>query len=252
MTRPLIDSRFRWISYTSISNYNPLNLCLFIVSILIFLDMPQLDIEFSQLFFSSDVGFKFADYTVVKLLHWVFGKIHFLYLIALLTMLGLPEWLLLKHVKLCKRRVRFLLFLLILGPGLVVNVGLKDNFNGRARPDQVTEFGGKHLFTSPFVITEQCDHNCSFVSGHASAGFVLIGLAWAYGSTGWLLLGTAAGFAVGLGRIAQGGHFLSDVLFAYWVTYFVSLILAWRYGLTMNSAIEPHRRLIGTSVHARE
>ena len=47
-----------------------------------------------------------------------------------------------------------MLFLLLLGPGLLVNVVLKDNSTGRARPSQVLEFGGSHQFSSPFEISQ--------------------------------------------------------------------------------------------------
>ena len=32
----------------------------------------------------------------------------------------------------------------------------------------------------------------------------------------WFLIGTVAGAVVGLGRIMQGGHFLSDIIFAFY------------------------------------
>jgi lipid A 4'-phosphatase len=67
------------------------------------------------------------------------------------------------------------------------------------------------------LLTRQCERNCSFVSGHASTGFALMALG-VYGKRRqrrrWLAIGWAAGLSLGLIRIAQGGHFLGDVLFA--------------------------------------
>ena len=57
----------------------------------------------------------------------------------------------------------------ILGPGAVVNLVFKDHWQ-RARPYQVQEFGGTQQFTRAGIITDQCDNNCSFVSGHVACG----------------------------------------------------------------------------------
>ena len=45
----------------------------------------------------------------------------------------------------------------------------------------------------------------------------------------WLKVGLLAGLAAGLIRIAQGGHFLSDVLFSGWVMWLCAALLreAW-------------------------
>ena len=37
----------------------------------------------------------------------------------------------------------------------------------------------------------------------------------------------ALGALVGLGRLLQGGHFLGDVVFAFWATYFSCVLVAW-------------------------
>ena len=47
-------------------------------------------------------------------------------------------------------------------------------------PSQITEFNGKESFVLPFVISQACHKNCSFVSGHASFGFVLFALAYVF------------------------------------------------------------------------
>jgi hypothetical protein len=41
------------------------------------------------------------------------------------------------------------------------------------------------------------------------------------------LIGIAAGSVIGLGRIAQGAHFASDVVFAYFVTVAGIWLAAW-------------------------
>jgi lipid A 4'-phosphatase len=129
------------------------------------------------------------------------------------------------------RVVIFLLFTLGIGPGLVVNTILKDHC-GRARPFQVRQFGGDRRFTAAFVISDQCKTNCSFVSGDASLGY--FGLAFFFvARRRKILVATAAVFAgtlIGFVRMAQGAHFLSDVIFAGvftflagWLLYFLLL-----------------------------
>lgn len=109
----------------------------------------------------------------------------------------------------------------LLGPGLLVNVILKQNW-GRARPVTIVEFGGDKLFTPPFEIANQCAQNCSFVSGEAaSAAVMAIVLAICFGGSTakkWrplAFVGLGAVFILASGlRVATGRHFLSDVLFA--------------------------------------
>ncbi|MBF0094068.1 MAG: phosphatase PAP2 family protein [Alphaproteobacteria bacterium] len=123
------------------------------------------------------------------------------------------------------RRCLYLLGSLALGPGLVVNGVLKE-FWGRARPTTVREFGGDLQFSPALIPSDQCSHNCSFVSGHAAAAFWLVSFALLVPPR-WRPLAVAValgcGGAMGLVRVAQGGHFLSDVVYAGAVTFIVSL-----------------------------
>jgi lipid A 4'-phosphatase len=115
------------------------------------------------------------------------------------------------------RAALYLLLALAIGPGLIANTILKDHW-GRARPSQVTEFGGAHAFTPALLPTTECERNCSFVSGHAALGFFLVAFAFLVETPSRrraaLVAGLAAGTIFGIARIAQGGHFLSDVVFA--------------------------------------
>ncbi len=115
-----------------------------------------------------------------------------------------------------------------LGPGILVNSGFKDNWQ-RARPYQVSDFGGTQQFTRAAVMTDQCDNNCSFVSGHVACGFFFASLMlvaprrrYAWGSAGLL-----AGWMIGFARMADGAHWLSDVLWACPITLVCSWIV-WR------------------------
>lgn len=115
----------------------------------------------------------------------------------------------------------FITTLYVVGPGLLVNVLLKQNW-GRARPVTIEAFGGDKLFTPPFEIAGQCARNCSFVSGEAaSAAVMAIVLALCFGRNVarrqrvLVIVALGALFMLASGmRVASGRHFLSDVVFA--------------------------------------
>jgi lipid A 4'-phosphatase len=124
-----------------------------------------------------------------------------------------------------------------LGPGLVVNAGFKDHWQ-RARPYQVEHFGGTQQFTRAGVITDQCNNNCSFVSGHVACGFFLASLALVMRRKMlWLAIGTLCGLLVGFARIADSAHWLSDVLWACPITLMTSW-LVWK--LLLRAYPTPH------------
>jgi lipid A 4'-phosphatase len=134
---------------------------------------------------------------------------------------------------------------LALGPGLLANVILKDNW-GRPRPIDVTEFRGSEHFVSWWDPRGECPKNCSFVAGEPSGAFWTLAPAavappqWrvaAYGAA--LVFGTA----VGLLRVAGGGHFVSDVVFAgvfmfllIWLVH--GLMYRWRATAFADAAVE--------------
>lgn len=113
-------------------------------------------------------------------------------------------------------RMVYLAATLAIGPGLLVETILKSHW-GRARPNDTTFFGGHAAFTPPAWIAQECAHNCAFVSGHAAIGFWLTAYAFllpkAWRQAG-VLVGLACGAAIGMVRVIQGAHFLSDVVFA--------------------------------------
>jgi lipid A 4'-phosphatase len=126
--------------------------------------------------------------------------------------------------------VLFLIGTLAVGPGLLTNTMLKDHW-GRARPIDVTEFGGLSRFTPWWDPRGDCPNNCSFVAGEPAGAFWTLAPA-ALAPPQWRLLayGSALAFgsAVGVLRIAGGGHFLTDVVFA---GVFMFLVIWTAYGL---------------------
>jgi lipid A 4'-phosphatase len=116
-----------------------------------------------------------------------------------------------------RRHGIFLLLSVAIGPGLLVNTVFKDHW-GRPRPRDVVEFGGPLRYRlAPLPGGEG---GASFPCGHCSVGFLFAAGWWMWQrrrpvqAWGSLAFGLAAGLALGLGRMAAGGHFLSDVIWS--------------------------------------
>lgn len=203
-----------------------LDVTLFLLCVVVLLALPQIDLMVSGWFYDpASNSFPLGQTALLRGIYLVFGSIH-LPLLLLLPVAAIYAYR--KHTTDLHRRWihAYLLASLVLGPGLLVNAVLKDNSIGRARPSQVAQFGGERTFTPAFVYSGQCERNCSFVSGHGSMGFWFIGLGWLLRSRAAFLAGLSIGVAVGFTRIAQGGHFFSDTVFAFWAVYFVYVLLA--------------------------
>jgi lipid A 4'-phosphatase len=101
-----------------------------------------------------------------------------------------------------------------LGPGLLVNVFLKDHW-GRPRPVLTDLFGGPLPFVPAAEWSNACKSNCSFVSGEAASIFWLLCLVPLLPAdqrrVGAIVIAMAAVFTAML-RVAFGGHYLSDVV----------------------------------------
>ncbi len=122
------------------------------------------------------------------------------------------------------RSASLLALVLLIGPGLLVNGTLKPVFS-RPRPREIVQLGGSQQYQPVFGFGEETDFNASFPSGHASIGFFMIAPAFLFRrKKGIRLLAFAAGLfygsIMGLSRIVQGGHYLSDVIWSLAIVYF--------------------------------
>ena len=82
------------------------------------------------------------------------------------------------------------------------------------------------------IISDQCSgHNCSFVSGEASNMYsLLFALALMTGGLyrrRLILAGIVAGMGGGVMRILQGGHFLSDIVYAGVFMWLTTVAIWW-------------------------
>ena len=200
---------------------------LFLALVALFLLMPEIDLMVSGWFYSAEQHLWPFEKSMLAV--YVYKLFRYAPFVVLPVLLGIAIW---SGIKLGygQKRCRVHLFLilsLVLGPGALVHTVFKEGFD-RARPRQVVEFGGAETFTPAFVISDNCKRSCkSFVSGHAAMGFWIMALAWVARRRYWLWLGLAVGVVASVGRVVQGGHFLSDTLFAGFVCYFVYRILSW-------------------------
>lgn len=150
---------------------------------------------------------------------WLTGILMAGSLAVLVTALFKPSYLKFKKYSV------FVFLVVALGPGLFVNSIFKPYW-GRPRPREVIELGGHQQYRE-FYRPNLGGPGKSFPCGHCSVGF-------AYGVLFWLMrrknlrLGILAGLtsvglglAMGVGRIAAGGHFFSDVIFAGLIVYWV-------------------------------
>jgi lipid A 4'-phosphatase len=172
--------------------------------------------------------------------------------IAVIVKTFLPKW----RTPMSSRAAFFLILSLALGPGLLVNGILKENWP-RPRPYMVTEFGGEYTFTPWWDLRGTCDSNCSFVSGEVSAATWLAAPAmlapppWRYAAFGAALL---YGGIFAFIRMLAGGHFLSDVIFAGVFTGLViwavhGLLFRWPPAIRMDDrAIDAVLERIGAAV----
>jgi lipid A 4'-phosphatase len=191
----------------------------FLLFSLLLTALPGVDLAISRLFF-HDGAFPLDPWQ--RLVH--VGLNYYLW-ISLSTIIAIYLHNRLLKRSLCSidgKRVLYLLFVLILGAGLIVNAGLKDNF-GRARPRDIVEFGGTKQFTPAYVISGECRTNCSFSSGDAAGGFFSLALALALKRRRAIFVAAVAvGVVVSFARIASGAHFFSDTI----VSFFIMLLLA--------------------------
>jgi lipid A 4'-phosphatase len=193
----------------------------------LFLVFPGLDLVASRAFYAPGQGFFLSGERALIAFRysadWLVALAFLLLIASVAVKLARPE----RASPIAPSLVLFLVWSLILGPGLLVNVILKDHW-GRPRPRTIAAFGGTSPYVPVWEISSFCSRNCSFVAGEPSAAVWLIGAALLLPRR-WRLPGAivAGVYAVliGVNRIAFGGHFLSDVLLSFSLTFLVMALL---------------------------
>ncbi|MBO6920190.1 MAG: phosphatase PAP2 family protein [Rhizobiaceae bacterium] len=217
-------------------------LMIMFVTLVIFISYPQIDLKISALFYDDFRGFWLSTISELNLIRSLYTATIFCVFLGALFLLCLSAraphfmqipWIIWSYIVLA----------LMIGPGLISNAIFK-SYWGRARPASIDEFGGESRFTLPFELTQECESNCSFVSGEGSGiamlVLVIISLIWPYLRKKPFYLAPIIGiasFGIIL-RIMKGRHFFSDTVFA---VLFMALVLLVLYRLL---EIDRYRRAI--------
>ncbi len=115
---------------------------------------------------------------------------------------------------------------------------------GRARPNEIMEFGGTMLFTPAWQIAHACRSSCSFPSGEAASAMAMLAIPLALGGiyrVPLLLVTGAAALVFSLNRLIMGAHFLSDIVLS-WL--FVATVMAWLWPVFQKHGAGIDRRVL--------
>jgi lipid A 4'-phosphatase len=207
---------------------------------------PELDLKISALFFDPRlenlwVGITYPLWLTRTGATWLTALIAAPAFVAIALKLFFPR----RPSLLPGRAVILMIAALALGPGLLANGILKDKW-GRPRPIDVTVFGGADPFVPWWNPRGPCPKNCSFIAGEPSGAFWTLAPA-VIAPPPWraLAIGAALAFGttVGLLRMAAGGHFFSDVVFAGVFTFLIiwmvhGLLYRWRATRVTDETVE--------------
>lgn len=222
--------------------------------------MPSLDLRLAGIFYPvSDGGgnmFAWRLSSTLNLVHMTALRVPFVILVPFVLALALKPVMPRRLIPVSARAAVFLTVSMLLGPGLLVNVVLKDHW-GRPRPIDIAQFGGTEHFVPWWDPRGDCPDNCSFVSGDVSTA------AWTFAPAAlvpppWRAAAYAGAFALtavmAVVRIMAGGHFPSDAVFAgvftfltIWLCY--AAIYRWRATRLDDKALE--ERLARLSLFGR-
>ena len=191
----------------------------------IFVAFPALDIATSRLFY--DGKFWLNDIPALQSLR--VALIAAMYLFAIIVVVVFV-------IRLLRRKPLrdwgYAVAVILIAPLGLVN-GVFKTYWGRARPWEVSIFGGDKIFSPAWIISDQCDFNCSFTSGEGAAAattaLLIAFLAWpklAARGRWWLgsLLTAFLLLTAGL-RVVIGRHFLSDTLLSILLCTLIAALL---------------------------
>lgn len=202
---------------------NPLYIWLaFFLCSALFILYPQIDITVSSLFYQDGFYLKGSLYE-----NFFYKSVPIFVSISAIGSLSLftYNYFTKKNILgIDKKTIIYIVLVLALAPGLIVNSLLKEEW-GRARPIDIIAFGGTKTFTPAFILSDQGGN--SFSSGHGAAAFSVLGFALLARSRKkfWITLALSYGVAVSFARIIGGGHFLSDNVTSFFIVYITTYAL---------------------------
>ena len=193
------------------------NTFFFILFIIFFFFFPKFDIFFSNFFFFENKFISEKFLFIKELRSFLKNLMIIISVLSLFIFFFNFIYKKKKKKNFLNLRIRLVLLGFVLGPvigcGLIANMYFKDTW-GRARPINIQEFGGDKIYTQPFIKSDQCEKNCSWISGESSAAFSFITGIIIIKNPIFFFINIILGLIVSFCRIAMGGHFLSDNIFA--------------------------------------
>ncbi|MBI1920604.1 MAG: phosphatase PAP2 family protein [Geobacter sp.] len=207
----------------------------FLILLILFFSGFGWDLAVAGLFYAKTQGWVYGSMWPWRFLY-EHGELP-AYATAAGALLAIVCGLLVRHYSRYRKVALYFLLFVLIGPCLVVNVLLKDNW-GRPRPCQVNLFGGTKQYL-PVWEKGTSGVGKSFPCGHAAAGFTLISpyfllrRRYPRAAKAVLLLGLGYGTLMGIARMTQGGHYLTDVIGAGVVSYLTGLWLSRMMGFGM-------------------
>ncbi len=214
------------MKYLKLKNLLIVNSFFFFFFLIFFTIFPESDIYFSNIFFENN-KFISERITFIKSLRSFLKDLMVLIPIISLLILTLNFYIKQKKQKVfLNKRMKYAILGIIIGPivgsGIIANWYFKDQW-GRARPVHVSEFGGDKIFTRAFVKSNQCEKNCSWISGESSAAFSFLVGTIILKTPFFFFLNLFFGVIVSFCRVSMGGHFLSDNLFALFFMLYLAI-----------------------------
>lgn len=196
------------------------------ILILIFLTFgPSFDLFFSDLFYKGDNQFVLQSFYFSVIL---VREILLIFIIFYILLLPLVSSFIPLKIIYFGHKFNFKEFIFIWAAAVLhtILIHLLKNLWGRARPNETLQFGGGDNFSPWYVVSEACTSNCSFVSGDSAVGFSLILLYFVSKNLIYLFLSVCLGLLFGLVRVAEGAHFLSDVVFSGLIVFLFALLMS--------------------------
>jgi len=204
-------------------------------ALFLFIRYTNTDLVLSDLFYSSDGGW-FLKRKQPWDLMYRFGGVPGLLLGAgalFCAVFGAR----LKGTACARKMALHFVLALVVGQGLAVGA-LKSAWK-RPRPKEIRHYGGVERFLRVGEVGTSRRHR-SFPSSHATIAYYLITPFFVLRRTrrGWavcsLVVGILYGTLMGVGRLAYGGHFASDIVGSAALTYLTGLVLV--YALRLDQA----------------
>ena len=203
---------------------------LLIVVSTIFFVWPSIDLKTSHLFFTT-YGFAAGPMDTMKfflrgpIFKLAQKTVDVVYAMTLIVSGLLIAYAYFKNKRNLLIGALFIFLSFVIGPGLLVNAILKNHW-GRPRPYYTQSFVWHQPYVRVWEMSNECDHNCSFVAGDSSTAFAFLAFAFLpFRKRYWkIIIAGLSGvyFAFnGILRIIHGAHYLSDVVIGALLIYLV-------------------------------